>query len=171
MASKCYENYPAWIVLVSNLLGISIYAIGAYLMFRFGIIWFFVYLVYIIGLELRVMMVSCTNCYYYGKVCAFGRGKLCSSFLKKGMFAKYHNRKITWKDLVPDFMVSLIPMFVGAILLIKNFEWLILILIIILALLAFFGTGFDRSQLACKYCRQRELGCPAEQMFRKKAGK
>jgi hypothetical protein len=24
-----------------------------------------------------------------------------------------------------------------------------------------------RGQLACKYCKQRELGCPAEQLFSK----
>jgi hypothetical protein len=23
----------------------------------------------------------------------------------------------------------------------------------------------DRSRIACKYCKQRELGCPAEQFF------
>jgi hypothetical protein len=25
-----------------------------------------------------------------------------------------------------------------------------------------------RGSIACKYCKQRELGCPAEQMFAKK---
>ncbi|MFH1684097.1 MAG: hypothetical protein ABIA67_04360 [Candidatus Margulisiibacteriota bacterium] len=28
--------------------------------------------------------------------------------------------------------------------------------------------GYLRGSLACKFCKQRELGCPAEQLFSKK---
>jgi len=36
-----------------------------------------------------------------------------------------------------------------------------------LLLLATAGKGAVRSSLACKRCRQRELGCPAERLFAK----
>jgi len=29
------------------------------------------------------------------------------------------------------------------------------------------GNYLVRSRIACKYCKQRELGCPAEKLFRK----
>ena len=66
---------------------------------------------------------------------------------------------------MPDFLVSLIPLGVGIALLVRSFSWLVLLLLIVLLGLASAGTGFVRGQLACKYCRQRELGCPAEQLF------
>jgi len=28
------------------------------------------------------------------------------------------------------------------------------------------GNSYVRGSLACKFCRQRQLGCPAEKMFR-----
>jgi len=76
--------------------------------------------------------------------------------------------QMTWKDMLPDIMVSLIPFVVGIILLIIHFNWTMLILVVALFLLASVGNGYVRSSLACKYCKQRELGCPAEKLFDKK---
>ena len=164
---KIYENYPCWIILVSNLISISIYLIGAFIIFQLGLIWLLLYLIYIFGLEIRLLKNSCTNCYYYGKFCAFGKGKISSLFFKKGNPDKFTQRKITWKDILPDFLISLIPLIVGIVLLIINFNSLMLLLIVILVILTTTGSGFVRRSLACKFCKQRELGCPAEQLFNK----
>jgi hypothetical protein len=43
----------------------------------------------------------------------------------------------------------------------------ILILILALLLLGFMGNALVRGQLACRYCKQREIGCPATQLFTK----
>jgi len=51
------------------------------------------------------------------------------------------------------------------VLLIQEFTWIILILIIALVLLGFLGNALVRGQLACRYCKQREIGCPASQLF------
>lgn len=68
---------------------------------------------------------------------------------------------------MPDFLVSLIPLGVGITMLIRSFSWPVLLLIVTLAFLGSVGTGLVRSRLACNYCKQRELGCPAEQLFDK----
>jgi hypothetical protein len=73
-----------------------------------------------------------------------------------------------WKDIVPDFLVFMIPVLAGILLLIQEFTWIVLILIIALFLLGFLGNALVRGQLACRYCKQREIGCPAEQLFDKK---
>jgi hypothetical protein len=164
---KTYENYPCWIMLISNFVSIAIYLIGAFIISQIGLIWLGAYLLYILGLEIRLMRRSCVNCYYYGKYCAFGKGKLSSLFFKKGNPHKFIKDKITWKDILPDFLVSIIPLIVGVILLILNFNWLFLILIVLLVTLTFAGNGFIRGSLACKYCKQREIGCSAEQLFNK----
>ncbi|HZK29955.1 MAG TPA: hypothetical protein VFC43_01795 [Methanoregula sp.] len=49
-----------------------------------------------------------------------------------------------------------------------KFIWTILILVIVLVVLGLFGNAFVRGQLACRYGKQRETGCPAEQLFDKK---
>ncbi len=164
---KSYENYPCKIIIISNFVSIAIYFIGAFIIYQLGIIWLALYLLYIAGLEIRLMKKSCVNCYYYGKFCAFGKGKISSWFFKKGDPLKFAKNKITWKDILPDFLVSLIPIIAGIILLILNFNWLMLLLIVLLAALTSAGNSFVRGSLACKFCKQKEIGCPAEQLFSK----
>ena len=165
---KCFENYPFSIVLFSNLVSIAIYLIGAFVISKIGIIWLSLYLFFIISFEFRLIKWHCINCSYYGKVCAFGKGKISSIFFKKGNLKNFCKKQITWKDIIPDFMISLIPAIVGIIILVKDFDLIFLSLVIILLLLAFAGNGMVRSQLACKYCKQREIGCPAQKLFEKK---
>lgn len=163
-----FENYPCSTILKSSLVSITIYLIGAYIIYQLGIVWLLLYLLCIIAFEIRLMKKSCANCYYYGKYCAFGKGKLSSLIVKKGNPEAFRNRKITWKSVLPDFLISLVPAIAGIALLISRFSWLTLLLVVLLLILAFAGNGFVRSSLACKYCKQRELGCPAERLFNKK---
>jgi hypothetical protein len=165
---KPFENYPFSIIIISNLVSISIYLIGAYIIYQLDIIWLFLYLIYILALEIRLMKRSCANCYYYGEYCAFGKGKISSWFFRKGSHKEFINHNITWKNLLPDFLVSIIPLIVGIALLILKFNWLLLILIVLLVILASAGNSFIRGSLACKYCKQREIGCPAQKLFEKK---
>jgi len=164
---KTFENYPCTIIIISNLVSIAIYLIGAFIIFQLGIIWLLLYLIYILGFGIHLLKKSCTNCYYYGKYCAFGKGKISSIFFKKGNPDKFTKGKLAWKDILPDFLISIVPIVVGIVLLILNFTWSILLLIIILLILTSFGNSFVRGSLACKFCKQRELGCPAEQLFNK----
>ena len=164
-----YENYPAWIVIVANALSLAIYSIGSIVVVRLGLQWLLIYLAFILVLELRLLGKSCVHCYYYGKRCAFGKGKLCSLFFKKGEAPeRFYNKKITWKELIPEMLVPFTPIIIGIILLINQFEWLLLLFIFVLFLLTSAGNGFVRSALACKYCKQQEVGCPASNFFLKK---
>ncbi len=165
---ECFENYPYWIIIISNLLQLSIYTIGIIIIKPLGIIWLLIYLAYIVFLEVRLLRKSCINCYYYGKRCAFGKGKLCSLFFKKGDIKKFAwSDNITWKDLIPDMLVAIIPVIIGIVRLIMDFNWLLLLFVILLFLLVSKGNELVRGSLACKYCKQREINCPAEKMFNK----
>lgn len=164
---KYYENYPLWIVFVSNLLSISTYLIGIFIIYQLGLSCVILYLIYILILEFRLISTHCPGCYYYGKSCAFGKGKLSSLCFKKRAAKEFCRMKVTWKSLIPDFLVSIIPIVVGIILLLINFSWLILFLIVALFLLVSIGNGFVRGRLACKFCIQRRIGCPAEKLFNK----
>ena len=63
-------------------------------------------------------------------------------------------------------IVVLIPLAAGVVLAIRHFDWLLLGLMVALVALAFPGNGYGRGQHGCSHCRQRELGCLAEQLFR-----
>ncbi|OHB73288.1 MAG: hypothetical protein A2Z25_09550 [Planctomycetes bacterium RBG_16_55_9] len=163
-----YERFPSPIVFLSNLLSISLYAIGVYILGRCGIFWMVLYLLYCGWIEIRLLRHSCASCYYYGKVCAFGKGKLCALLFKKGDPQKFAEVQVRWRDLVPDFLVSIFPLIGGIVLLVMDFNWIILTLLIVLLVLSSAGNAFVRGSFACKYCKQKELGCPAEKLFNKK---
>ncbi len=84
---------------------------------------------------------------------------------RQGDSAKFCVKKMTWKDMIPDLLVSFIPFTIGIILLIIRFDIKLLFAVIALIALSSYGSGFIRTKLTCKYCKQRELGCPAEQLF------
>ena len=114
------------------------------------------------------MRSHCINCYYYGKVCGFGRGVLCAKLFGKGNPETFIEKKPTFIDIIPDLLVSFIPLICGIVILILNFKVSVLISVIILVGLAFYGTAKLRGSLICKNCKQRELGCPALELFQKK---
>ena len=163
----CRENYPISTVFVSNLVSLLIYVIGAIILFQFSIIWVALYVIFILILEFRLLSSHCVDCYYYGKTCAFGKGRLSALFFRKGNPEKFIQIKLSWKDIVPDFLTFIIPVLAGILLLVLNFTWTMLLLVIALFLLGFLGNALVRTHLACRYCKQRKIGCPAEKLFDK----
>jgi hypothetical protein len=165
---KTYENYPGGMVLLAVVFSLLIYALGAYVLFEFNFWVMVLYLVFCFFVELNVLTHSCVNCYYYGKVCCFGKGKICSLFFKKGNNKSFCKKQVSWKDMIPDMLIPIVPILAGIALLIWNFRWDILVALILLVILSSFGNSFIRGNCACKFCKQRALGCPAEQLFNKK---
>jgi len=165
--SKTFDNYPFSYVLISVLHALFIYILGFLLLLSFGLIWSILYILYCVWIELRIWKKSCTGCSYYNKICCFGRSKLAPILFKKGDPKSFIENEIHFKDLIPDFLVSIIPIIIGIIRLITDFNLTILSLLILLIVLAFPGNGFIRGNLACKHCKQREIGCSADKLFRK----
>jgi hypothetical protein len=165
--AKSYENFPVWMVVLSNAVSLSIYAIGVYVLLAFGLLFAALYILYCLWVELKVLR-SCRNCYYYGRRCCFGKGKICSVFFKKGNARAFTGRKVSAKDVIPDFLVSIFPIIGAVVILVTSFSWLVLALLLVLAILSFGGSAFVRGSLACNHCRQREMGCPAQKLFSKR---
>lgn len=69
--------------------------------------------------------------------------------------------------MVPDLLVTLIPIVAGIFLLISNFNVIILISVLLLIILTTAGNEFIHGRLTCKFCKQRDLGCPADKLFNK----
>jgi len=166
--TKTHDNFPVWLVILSNLVSILIYSSGFIITFRLGWIAAVLYLVFILAIEYRLISNHCVNCYYWGKTCGFGKGRLSSLFFKKGDPAKFCMNEMSWKDMIPDLLVSLVPFIIGIVLMIIKFDFTLLIATIVLIALTTIGNGFIRGNLTCRYCKQRESGCPAEKLFSKK---
>jgi hypothetical protein len=132
--------------------------------------WFYagIFILYLVIIETRLMKFHCPNCFYYGKVCAFGKGFISQFLFKRGKPERFSCKPVDFKHFIPDLLVFLIPAVSGIVLLILNFNWLILILLLALIFLNFTGNAFIRGQLACKSCKQAELGCPAIEFFNPK---
>ena len=65
-------------------------------------------------------------------------------------------------------MVAILPAIV-VILLVRDFNWLVLVLLVLLFVLSFGGNAVIRGSFTCKHCKQREIGCPAERLFNKES--
>lgn len=167
MATNTYENFPFKTVIISNALSLGIYASGVLVMAYVSWIFASLFFVYIVGIEFRIIRFHCIHCYYWGKTCGFGKGLVSAWFFKKGDPAKFCAKKMTWKDMLPDMLISLIPLVTGVVLLIVDFKVIILLALAVLVFLTTMGNGYVRGSLTCTYCKQRELGCPANDLFNK----
>jgi hypothetical protein len=163
-----YKKFPLIIPITAILISSLIYLLGAYILLGFGILVSIFYIIYCIGVELLVLIKSCTHCYYYGKICGLGKGKICALFFKKGNPEKFKSKEVHWYHLIPDFLTFIIPLVGGLIILYTNFSWFILVTMILILILSIGGNTVIRGFYACKFCKQRDLGCSAEQLFNKK---
>jgi hypothetical protein len=164
-----FDRYPLGTVLVANAVAWSIYGLGTAIMARHGAAPALVYVACCLWVEFRVLTKSCRSCWYYGRRCGFGKGKLCSLLFPKGDPADFLRKEITWWDLVPDFAVGFLPVIAGGVLLVRRFSWPLLLMVAALLVLASAGNAFVRGVLVCRHCRQRHLGCPAQKLFESRA--
>jgi hypothetical protein len=164
---KRYDNYPFGIVILSNVVSLGIYVLGFLIIFRVGLVLSILYVLFILSLEYRLLRYHCTNCFYWGRICGFGKGRLSSWFFKIGDSSQFCMKDFTWKDMIPDLLVSLIPFVIGISILIVKFDIMLLSALLMLVVLTTTGNGFIRGTLTCRYCKQGELGCPADLLFNK----
>lgn len=162
-----FENYPFSTICLSNLVSLGIYGSGLYIMQKAG--WFFAlpFLLFILWFEYRLIRYHCTHCYYWGKLCGFGRGRVSAWLFKQGDPSKFCLKDMTWRDMIPDLLISIIPLLTGIVLLILDFQVFLLFAMIVLTMLMTMGNAYIRGRLTCSYCKQKELGCPADALFNK----
>ena len=169
--SKGFESYPAWMVLVYNVFSFSVYFVGLYLLYLVWPVLAYVFFVYVLYLEFSVYKEGCRYCYYYGKVCIAGKGKIAKLFFKKGDPKKFCVRTLSFKDFIPQLLGSIIPIIAGIYLLIKGFNWIILVLTLWPLVIWFLGNPIIYGKLACPNCKQGKICCPACEFFMKKEKK
>jgi hypothetical protein len=166
---KLYNSYPLWIVLVYNIAMLMVYLTGSYIVFRLNWITGVLYLIYLVMVERSVYREGCRYCFYYGKRCAAGKGLLAPIFVKRGDPKKFCERKLSWKDFIPQMLITIIPLVIGIALLISRGFHLLTLIAVIYPLLSWFVVNpIVYGKLACPHCKQGNICCPALKFFAKK---
>ncbi len=165
---EIFDQYPPWMVFLTAKLTLLVYGSGAFIMFRLNILTGYLYILYVLLLEFYLYKEACPNCCYYGKLCAFGKGKLAAIFFKKGDPKKFGKRKLTWKDFIPQILVVLIPVIVGISLLIsRGFHPITLAAMLYPVFSWFVLNPIIYGKIACIHCKQGSKCCPALEFFSK----
>jgi len=168
MKQRTYENFPAWIVLIAVISILLSWFFGLFILFTLHWITGILYAIFLIILEISIYREGCRYCCYYGRTCAFGRGRIAGLFFKKGDAKKFSEKSVSFKSFLPYLLGNLIPLIIGIILLIsRGFNWIILIATIYPLVSWFVLNPFIFGELACPHCEQCSK-CPAAQYFIKK---
>ncbi len=146
---KIYEgDYPFYTPFLRTILNIFVFLIGSYIIFsEFGLLAYAAYLAYCLIAFFYLMSNRCARCYYHGKLCSTGIGKVAGIY-KKDTVNKFV--KGQWQNIFL-FLVPFIPFVTLIVLIILKFTWHRLFLLLLL-----FGvvslTLLEHLTLGCTHC-------------------
>ena len=153
------EEYPKASAVIGNLFMILWITLG------FICCWLFYPLIAWIYLAFAVIMVFivlrklvCPNCYYYGKWCNIGWGKLCALFFEKGDLEKFSTSPGIKIAPFVYGSLTLVPFILLVISMFKGFSLIKLSAVVLLVLISFYSGTVSRKK-SCAKCRMR-LICP-----------
>jgi len=153
------EEYPWSVVLIENLVLAIWILLGTILIAQFSLLIGLIYMVSALVMILVVMRkLICTCCYYYGKNCHVGWGKISSLLFKQGKIEEFGT--CTGQKVAPILfgLLALIPMIFGFISLLKDFGIDKLVLVILLVASILYSSVISRKK-SCQKCKMK-LVCP-----------
>jgi hypothetical protein len=151
------ENYPKHIIIVRWIILILAFALGIYVLFQLHQILAIVYIMYsVIALTLILPLSRCVSCFYHGRYCNTGWGKIAAYLFNKGDESKYVEH---YNYAIFLHLLWVIPLLAALLQLIRMRDILTLsaaaayVLILLLEKVIL-------KKLCCTRCHQREF-CPA----------
>jgi hypothetical protein len=153
------EEHPKTTVILGNLvmaLWIALGTIACWFLHPL-IAWLYLAAALImVGVVLRKLV--CTNCYYYGKWCGLGWGKLAALFFKEGDMEKFSTSIGVKLAPLTYGLLSLIPIVLVVISIIMEFTVFKVVVLALLLLVSFYS-GFLSRKKGCANCKMK-LACP-----------
>lgn len=158
------EQYSIGTIVTENVFMALWLAIGAYLCWLLMPLIGWIYLGFGLTMVLFVMRILvCGKCYYHGKRCHTGWGKLSALYCKQGD-VKDFGKGISGA-IIPLFygLMALIPLVTGIIATIKNFTFITLVVIVVF-LFVVVMSSFTLRKKSCAQCKMKHLcpGCAAK---------
>jgi hypothetical protein len=156
ICEKGLEEYPWRLVIVGNLLMLAWIGLGTASCYFFHHIAAWVFLAVALLLVFVVLRkLVCTNCYYYGKRCASGWGKLSALMFKQGDIERFNDS--VGVKLAPAIygLLTLVPLVLGTIAAVRDFSVVKVIVLAALLLLGFYSGAISRNK-SCSQCKMRD---------------
>jgi hypothetical protein len=153
------EEHPKATVILGNLvmaLWIALGTIACWFLYPL-IAWIYLAAALImVGVVLRKLV--CTNCYYYGKWCGLGWGKLAALFFKEGDMEKFSTSIGVKLAPLTYGLLSLIPIVLVVISIVQEFTVFKVIVLALILLVSFYSAFLSRKK-GCASCKMK-LACP-----------
>src|SRR4030043_477836 len=142
-----FEEFPKSQIVLGNLLMLLWIALGT------AACWFLHPTAAWIYLTIALLMVFivlrwlvCTNCYYYGRGCPIGGGKLSALLFKQGSIEKFSKSPGVKLAPITYGMLSLIPLVLVIVALVKDFTAPKLVILILLLLVSGYSAVGNRKK-------------------------
>lgn len=153
------EQFPLSTIVLENTILLLWILTGSYLCYAFMPVVGYAYLTYGFSMVLVIMRIMvCKNCYYHGKRCHTGWGKLSALYTKKGEITKFGCG--AGGAIIPVFYgsMALLPLVLAIIELISNFSITTLITLLAFLPIVYLSSAGMRKK-ACVQCKMKEI-CP-----------
>jgi len=153
------EEYPRASIILGNLIMMLWIALGTIACWFLYPLIAWIYLasaIIMVGVVLRKLV--CTNCYYYGRWCGMGWGKLSALFFKEGNMESFGTSIGIKLAPLTYGLLSLIPLIFIVISIVQGFTVSKIIVLTLLLLISFYS-GFISRKKGCVNCKMK-LTCP-----------
>ncbi len=146
-------------IMFGNLVMIVWIALGAFALSILSPIIAIIYALFAVIMIVFVLRkLLCTNCYYYGKWCHIGWGKLATLFFKKGDQSKFKTSIGQKVAPVTYGILTLLPLLILIFSMFQQFSFLKLGIFIGILIVGGYSGGIARKK-ACNECKMK-LNCP-----------
>jgi len=151
------ENYPKHIIVFRWIILLIAFALGIYILLGLNDALAIIYVIYsVIALNLILPLSRCVSCFYHGKVCNTGWGKIAGYLFEKGDESKYVD---DYNYAIFLHLLWVVPLLVAFLQLVRKRNILALSIFLIYIFILFVEKIILK-KMCCKRCHQREF-CPA----------
>jgi hypothetical protein len=160
------DTYPKHVIIIRWFILIVAFALGIYILSGIRDLFGVVYVIYsLIALTLILPLSRCVSCFYHGKLCNTGWGKVAAYLFPKGMNHAVHAEADESKYIehynyaILLHLLWLIPL-LGSFFQLLRKRGMIVLILFLAYLFILLLEKIVLKKLACKRCNQREF-CPA----------
>ena len=163
MNNKLYEQgleeYPVKTVITANIAMLSLIFLGtilsAFYKLKAGVI-FVIFAVIMVYVVLRIII--CHNCYYHGRLCPHGWGKIAAIFTKKGYTSRFGSSKALILAPLTYGILIFAPIIMVSVSMVTNFTFQKALLLTVFIFLGLLSTLILRKK-SCALCKMKYI-CP-----------
>ena len=153
------ESFPAWWIILENLAFVVNWGLAFVLLMPFRYIGIpvvsLMYLIVLITIQIILKKHNCTNCYYYGKWCHLGWGKLTALIFKKNSGNQEFGMKLAISYILQLPVIAVLAILAGFLYGFTLGNLLLLIIFIIINIVH--GTVIRKK--GCENCKAKYT-CP-----------